>query len=162
MPVWRDEAEALARAILVGLVRTSDVTAWAEAQLAAQESPHWTLGEVAGLGDIHPQDVAAALRRLPGSADPAAARSLLVQLVARKFAANESPAMDVARVLRAMAVRDEIEDEALKDVARWATYAFDCPEEYCSEESTLGAMAEALEQAAAAAALRGPRWATKL
>lgn len=84
MASLRDEAEVLALGLELGVVRPAEVVDWADGVIARTDHPHWSIGELVTMGRAYEQDVADALRRIPGEPDRTAAmRALLLQLPRR-------------------------------------------------------------------------------
>jgi len=152
MSQLRDEAEALARALQIGVCDVSEVIAWADAQIACQSEPHWALCEVALSRDRYPQDVASLLRQLPESIARHNVNALLVTLLNGKLKDNSDLADRIASALFQMALADEIEDPDLQRIGRWAWDALDLADAGSIAESraqVVTEMTRALEHAAA-------------
>jgi hypothetical protein len=135
MATLRDESEALAEALEMGLCDVAEVIAWSDAQLLREEAPPISLCEVSMAHDRYPQDVAALLRQSPGVPVQANVTGLLVALLNNKLKREPDRARRIASVLYTMALSDEIEDPDLKQVARWAWDAFDLADAGQIEES---------------------------
>ena len=125
MSQLRDEAEALATALNIGICDVAEVIAWSDAQILREESPPRALCEVSVSHDCYPQDVAALLRQCPGVPDRSRAQRLLLLLVCDKLTRDPGCADQVAKALFQMSIADEIEDPKLKSVAWWAWDALD-------------------------------------
>ncbi len=158
MAALRDEAEALAIALTIGAVDVDEVIEWADAHIAALIAPHWALCEVATSRGQYPIDVAARLRELPGRADLAVSRRLVIALTARKLARDPSRANQFAVALYHMALAGEIDAPELERLAWWAWDALDLAASGMIEETPdqiVASMTEALDQALAEAP---PQW----
>jgi hypothetical protein len=161
MSSLRDEAEALAYALEMSAVDVGEVIDWADAQIAAQAAPHWSLCEAATSRRKHPLDLASELRQVPGPSDPASVRSLLTQLIARKLRADASRAHQLASALFQMALDEEISDPELLELAWWAWDALDIADTGAISQTRseiVERMLTVLERAAKDAARCGPRW----
>jgi hypothetical protein len=155
----REEAEALAIALEIGGVDVPYAVAWADAQIAAAEHPHWSLCEVATAGRRYPQDVAGLLRNVPGHAEPAVARSLVVQLLAAHFDLRR--AYQLASCLYQLAIAGDIDDPELKAIALWAWDGMDLADAGMILETSRDIaeqMRARLEAASEALRSRGPPW----
>jgi len=81
MSRMRDEAEALARALELGLRDVPEVIAWADAQILREDRPCEALCDVSLARGRYPQDVAGMLRRFPEAPDKAEVVRLLLCLM---------------------------------------------------------------------------------
>lgn len=157
----RDEAEALARAVELGACATRDAVAWADAAIARDEAPHWTLCDVALARPRHPQDLAALLRQVPGTPQRDRILSLVLSLLRVRFAGGSLDAGRVAAILHRIAVSDSIDDPGLDRVAWWASEALDLADQgYLREtrDDVVASMRAALDSCADAIAARGVAW----
>jgi hypothetical protein len=78
-----NEAEVLAVSLEIGAVSVADVVEWADARVAIEDHPHWSVCEVATMGASYEPDVARALREVPGVVDETRVRHELVCRLAR-------------------------------------------------------------------------------
>jgi hypothetical protein len=151
----RDEAEALAGALEIGVCDVAEVIAWSDAQILRDDAPLEVLCEVSLAQDRYPQDVADMLRRAFGTLDKSNANRLLVTLLNDRLKGDMGRANQIASALYQMALANEIEDSNLRQVAGWASDALDLAEAgYIKEsrEQVVGRMADALHRAATKAA----------
>lgn len=151
----RDEAEALAEALELGVCDVAEVIAWSDAQILAEDPPPGALCEVSLASDRHPRDVASLLRQCPGTPARSNVSRLLVALLDRRLKGDGGRADQIASALFQMALSEEIEDPHLEGIALWAYDALDLAEAgYIQEsrEQIVGQMADALGQAVADAA----------
>jgi len=116
----REEAEALATALDVGIVDVSEVVDWAVDRIAEEEHPHWSLCEIAIAGRKYPQDVAALLREIPGTFSASDVRRRVLSMMAPRLERDPRRADGIASALYQLALADEIEDGELKALAWWA------------------------------------------
>ena len=65
----KNEAEVLAVALEIAAVSVADVVAWADARIAVEDHPHWSVCELTTMGASYDPDVARALREIPGVVD---------------------------------------------------------------------------------------------
>lgn len=150
MSQLRDEAEALATALEIGICDVAEIIAWSDAQILREDSPPAALCEISVSHDRYPQDVAALLRRCPGAPVSSRVQRLLVLLVRQKLARDPGCADKVASALYQMALAEEIEDPQLKSMAWWAWDALDLADAghiVESREQITNQMASALEDA---------------
>ena len=117
----RDEAQALAVALRNGFADVNDAVRWADAAIATEQHPHWTICDVALSVAKHRGEVADVLEEMPGLPNHAAVMDLLFQLVQRKLQADASRAESIARWLYQMALADNIHDDDLLKVA-WSAW----------------------------------------
>jgi len=154
MSQLRDEAEALAKALEIGICDVAEVIAWSDAQILREDSPPVALCEVSVSHDRYPQDVAGMLRQCPGAPCKPRIQRLLVSLVREKLRCDSSHADRVASALYQMAISDEIEDSNLKSMAWWAWDALDLADAghiQESREQITSQMVAALDEAAKSA-----------
>jgi hypothetical protein len=119
----RDEAEALAKALVFGVCDVAEVIAWADAQILRECSPPEALCEVSLAHDRYPEDVARLLREWPGTPDESEVGHLLVTLLNDRLKRDTGRAEGIALALYRMAFTEKIEDPGLRDIARWASDA---------------------------------------
>lgn len=151
----RDEAEALAEALELGVCDVAEVIAWSDAQLLREDPPLGALCEVSLAHDRYPQDVAGMLRQCPGTPAKSNVSRLLVILLDDRLKVDTGRAYQIASALYQMALAEEIDDPQLRESAWWAWDALDLAEAGHIQESReriAGQMAHALDQAAANAA----------
>ena len=159
MAQLRDEAEALALGLEVGAVGRHEVTCWADAKVLQQDSPHWTLCDVAVAAVAYPQDLAGLLRSIPGETSPSSAIRLLIQLLVVKWDRGSLPPKELASVLGQLWPR--LENQRLQGLASYAWDALDLAEEGLIEQSSAEIVRDldaALHEAAHEAMTVGPRW----
>ena len=68
-PSLRDRAEVIALGVELGVLPRAHAMAWAEEEIAATPHPDASLLEVITMGDAYENDVANALRAVPGELD---------------------------------------------------------------------------------------------
>ena len=85
----RDEAEALAKALEIGVCDVAEVIAWSDAQILRADPPLGTLCEVSLAHDRYPQDVAGMLRQSPGTPAKSNVTRLLVTLLNDRLKGTE-------------------------------------------------------------------------
>lgn len=151
MSQLRDEAEALATALEIGICDVAEIIAWSDAQILRQDSPPAALCDISLAHDRYPQDVAGLLRQCPGTPVKARVQRLLLLLARQKLSRGSRGADKVASVLYQMALGDDIEDSNLKSIAWWAWDALGLADAGHIEESrkqTTNQMVAALDEAA--------------
>jgi hypothetical protein len=152
----RDEAEALAEALELGVCEVAAVVAWADAQIERLTLVPTNLCDVSLARELYPQDVAGLLRQSPGSPDRTDVNGLVLMLVKDKLDGDPSQADRVAWTLYRMALADQIEDADLEQIGWWAWDGLAEADAGYIEESrdeVLQLMAAALDCAAAKAAV---------
>jgi len=116
----RNQAETLAIMVEHGLATVADAVAWADAMIADEEHPHWSLCEVASMvGGLEP-DVAHALREIPGAVDSARVQQGLLRNLAQSLASDRSRAESIAWTIYQLAI-DGLLDGEIGEVALWAS-----------------------------------------
>jgi hypothetical protein len=151
MSQLRDEAEALAIALEIGICDVAESIAWSDAKILREDSPPAALCEVAVSHNRYPQDLAGLLRQCPGTPVNSRVQQLLVLLLREKLNRDPGSADKVASALYQMALSEEIEDEQLKSMAWWAWDALDLADAghiQESREQITKQMAATLEEAA--------------
>lgn len=113
----KNEAEVLAVALEIGAVSIADVVEWADARIAMEDHPHWSVCELATLGASYEPDVARALREVPGIVDETRVRDGLVRRLARSLLEDRTRADRIASALYQLALANELPDENLRAVA---------------------------------------------
>jgi hypothetical protein len=131
----RTQAEAFARALNVGAVVVDDVVEWSNDVIEREDHPHWTLCELATCRREYPPDVAHRLREIPGVADLAASRVLVLQMLSESLKRDPRCATQVAHTLSMLADADEIADFELNVLAGWAWDALDRADAGISRET---------------------------
>lgn len=131
----RDEALALAGALEFGLLDVAEIITWADARLLQAERPPAMLCEVSLSRGRDPRDVAAILRRFPGTADNSTVTRLLIALLRDRLDADPGGVGRVAEVLYRLALAEAIESPRLSEVALWAWDALDLAEAGYLDES---------------------------
>lgn len=155
MTTVRTEAEALARALEIGAIGVSDAVRWADGIIEADTHPPASVCEVAMAGKKYPPDVAALLRDVEGDFDEAAARTRVLQLIDQGLREDARRADQLARALFELASADQIEDEELLSIARWAWDALDLADSRTiveTRDEVVEQMRRALQKAAVALA----------
>jgi hypothetical protein len=151
----RDEAEALAQALQLGVCDVAEVIAWADAQILREDLPSGALCDVSLARDRHPFDVAGLLREFPGTPARSNVSRLLVTLLDHRLKVAAGRPDRIAKALYEMAFAHEIEDPQLSEIAYWAWDALDLAEAgYIQEawEEVVDKMSAALDRAAERAA----------
>lgn len=146
----RDEAEALAGALELGLCDIPEVIAWADAQIAREDQPSEALCDVALARGRYPQDVAGLLRRFPGAPEKAETVRLVLTLMRERLNREDEAAEPIARMLHQMEHGGEIDNPQLMEIARWAWLVFDpwdCDYTEESRDETVRQMVDALTEA---------------
>lgn len=116
----RDEAEALAIALELGLATVADVVAWADGWLARETQPHWVWSELA-LGASDPCDkVLGLLKEIPGALDESNARGLLLRRMHSRLTRATPRGREVAHALFQLAASDALDDPKVIALGRWA------------------------------------------
>jgi hypothetical protein len=157
----RDEAEALATALEIGICDVPEVIAWSDARIVREDAPPAALCEVSVSHDRYPQDVAGLLRQCRDKPVKLHVQRLLVLLLRDKLCRDRSWAGKVASALYQMALADDIEDPDLKSMAWWAWDALslaDAGHIRESREQITNQMAAALD---AAARLGDAAWSSR-
>lgn len=131
----RTQAEAFASALQVGAVAVDDVVAWADAIIEREDHPHWAICELASCRREYPPDVVRRLRDVPGVADIATSRGLVLRILSDSLSRDPRCADQVARSLFDLAMADEIVDPELKTLAWWAWDALDLADAGMIEET---------------------------
>lgn len=147
----RDEAEALATALEIGICNVAEVVAWSDAQILREKSPPASLCDVSVSHDRYQQDVAGLLRQCPGAPVKSRVERLLVLLLHEKLSRDARCADKVASALYQLALADDIENPGLKSIAWWAWDALDLADAGLFQESReqiTNQVAEALDEAA--------------
>jgi len=116
----KNQAEVLAMALEYGAVSVSEVVDWADAVIAAEEHPHWSICELATAGARHERDVVQALREVPGTVDERWVRNELVRRLARGLAEDRTRADRIASALYESALANELPEGDLLSLAWWA------------------------------------------
>jgi len=106
----RSQAEAFACALEVGVVVVDDVVAWADTIIEREDHPHWAICELATCRREYPPDVVRRLREVPGVADVAVSRRLVLQMLCDSSAREPRCASQVAHSLYNLAMAGEITD----------------------------------------------------
>lgn len=131
----KNEAEVLALALQIGAVSVSDVVAWADAVIAAEEHPHWSLCELATMSASYEPDVVHALREVPGVVDEAWVRGELVHRLAEGLAEDHTRADRIASALYQLAVANALPEGELLSLAWWAWDALDLADQRIVEDT---------------------------
>ncbi len=131
----KNEAEVLAAALEVGAVSVSDVVAWADAVIAAEEHPHWSVCELAMMGASYDPDVVHGLREVPGVADEVWVRDELVRRLAQGLAEDHTRAERIASALYQLALANKLPEGALLSLAWWAWDALDLADQRMVQET---------------------------
>jgi hypothetical protein len=121
----RTHATALQTALEIGAVSVDDVVEWARNVILETEHPHWSFCELALCSDKYPPDLTEFLSAVPGSANPAAARALVVRILSSSLWTHPERADQIARSLYDLAMSGELDDSPLREVAWWASDALD-------------------------------------
>lgn len=116
----RTEAESLAVSLELGAIKVADVMSWAGKVIECEESPHWSICEVATMGAKYAPDVAAALREVPGKPEPSVVKRLVLKHLANALADDAGRADQIASALFQLAVDDALPDARLRALAWWA------------------------------------------
>jgi hypothetical protein len=114
MTQLRDEAEALAVALEMGICAVDEAIEWSDAWIIHEDAPPFSLCEVSLSRDRYPQDVAALLRQIPGTPLRSNVSALLIILLRRKLTDHPERARDVAYWLYSSACDDAIVDPSLR------------------------------------------------
>lgn len=117
----RDEAEMLALGLELGVVRPAEVVEWADGVIARSELVHWSIGELVTMGRAYEQDVAAALRRIPGEPNLAWANVALVRRLPQHLRARrelDEPFIEALVFLRGLDERGLLVDPELRQATR--------------------------------------------
>lgn len=152
----KNDAEVLAVALEIGAASVADVVAWADARIALEDHPHWSVCELATMGASYEPDVARALREVPGVVDATRVRDELVRRLARALVEDRSRADRIASALYQLALANELPDEGLRAVAWWAWDALDLADQGLVQE-TRDQVVDAMLAALNAAASHKPR-----
>lgn len=145
----RDEAEALAVGLELGVCSIVDVVAWADAQLLREDAPPSVLCDVSLAGGRYPQDVAGLLRQVPGQACRPNIDRLLIVLMYHQLRRHSACAGPIAWALRELDFSHRIEDPQLSEFAFYLGHkAYLAEEGYGLENEVFQTMADVLEQAA--------------
>ena len=139
----RNEAEVLAAALEVDAGSVSEVVAWAEAVIAAEEHPHFSVCELATMEASFEPDVVHALREVPGVVDETWVRAEFVRRLAQGFAQGFAQALAedhrradrIAEALNQLALADELPEGELLSLAWWASDALDLADQGDIEET---------------------------
>jgi hypothetical protein len=148
MPVARtvnplkNEAEVLAVALEVGAASVSDVVAWADAVIATEEHPHWSVCDLATMGASYDPEVVHALREVPGLVDQEWVRDELVRRLAQGLAEHHTRADRIASALYQLALANKLPEGELRSLAWWAWDALDLAEQRTIEETRDQVVAE--------------------
>ncbi|MFL5331384.1 MAG: hypothetical protein ACJ8C4_21050 [Gemmataceae bacterium] len=153
MAQQRDEAEAFARAMELGVSVVAEITTWSDDLLLKEASPSVVLCEISLSAGRYPENVMGLLRQLPGVPNRTVVNYLLVALLNQKLKSDPDSRQAVARALFLMAIGDDIADARLLQT----TYRVDDDLDLVdagiirkSHEEIFAEMAAALEAAAAA------------
>jgi hypothetical protein len=114
MASLRTEAESLAIALELSLLRVADAVRWADHQIELSDIPPSSLCDVAMASSKFPQDVAHMLRSVPGDCDYIGAVRLTLGYAQRALKESTSDPPDVARALFDMAMAGDLPDGNLK------------------------------------------------
>lgn len=131
----RDEAEALADAMELGMCTIAEAIAWSDAQILRAEVPDVALCDVSLARDLYPQDLARMLREIPGNPDQSIVNDLLMLLINEQLRTGCGSPDAVAEALHQLALADEIEDPKLREIAWWSTDLLDLAAEGMIAES---------------------------
>lgn len=152
----RDEAEALAECLGVGVCNVQQVIAWSDAHLLRENPPPIALCDVSLAQNRYPEDVAGLLRQLPGTPDKRRVGGLLTSLLRAKLKRDPDRADQIACGLRQLTLFGPIENPRLEDVAGWTWIALEDAEEggvEGSRERIIARMSAALHEASGEAGI---------
>lgn len=131
----KNQAEALAVALEIGVSSVRDVVAWADAVIETEEHPHWSVCELATMGSRYEPDVVHALRDVPGVVDKAWVRDELVRRLAQGLAEDRTRADRIASALYQLALKNELPQGDLLSLAWWAWDGLDLADQRLVEET---------------------------
>ncbi|WP_437886370.1 hypothetical protein [Sorangium sp. So ce307] len=125
MDLHRTQAEAFLIALDVGAASVDDVVNWALDVIQEAEHPHWSFCELALCSRKSPADLAAILRAVPGVPDGKLARLRVLEMLRDSLAERPERAEQIARSLYHLAIGEELDEPALRELAWWAWDALD-------------------------------------
>jgi hypothetical protein len=123
-PSLRDRAEVIALGVELGVLPRAHAMAWAEEEIAATPHPDASLLEVITMDDAYENDVANALRAVPGELDAGWVEAEVVRMLLRRLTEDPERGPAIAAALYRIAVDEALSDRALSDFAYWLDDAF--------------------------------------
>jgi hypothetical protein len=148
MSTQRTQAEALALSLELGLLDVTDAVAWADVEIAASDTPHNALCEVALASRDNNLDVANMLRQLPGEIDCNLVLRGVIRNAAEVLRSNRRTPEQIAAALYKLAIDGNLPSGGLCDHAWWFDNALDLAESgYIQErpEQVVNQMHEVLD-----------------
>lgn len=118
----RNEAEALAIKLQIGLATVADAVVWADQQIAKEDIPHPLLLDVSMASKHNFADVAAMLRKLPGEANmPIVLRDVFESI--KHALQSESQAVEIGtEAIATLVARSILPEGSFASAVFW----FDC------------------------------------
>ena len=130
MSQMREEAEALATALVIGAADVDEAIDWADAHIAQLDQPHWSLCEVATSRGRPLQDVLGFLQQVPGAAEQRRVMRHLMAHMARKLQRHPARVDQIATALYQLHCTVEIEDPEFRYLVLWASDELDLAGDY--------------------------------
>jgi hypothetical protein len=143
----RTEAEALARALELGLIDVADAVRWADQKIAQEDSLPNALYDVAMSSKVYPQDVAHLLRSIPGTFDRERAVLYILRFALDAVLSERRTPECVARAMFLLALADDLGFAGLESKAYLWDAEFDAVHEgYIDADDIAGEMISSLSK----------------